>query len=327
MNERLAREYQLQKTSKKKSGPLIENYRRPFWLPASNYYILVLAVAIAFFVLLWVILHEGDEEISLIVPAIGASIILGCAVFIREILLRKARYRYISAARNIDNQIKNIPSYLKAGERNATKKLTLEKNAEIIQVIQKKSKAARVLVNVSTGHLEVFEICHEYLSVTNEQMETIGVGSPRLAGIRRGREIIGELHRFHLMSWAEAEARALTQKARNYVTIADKLNTAQEALRVLESALQFYPNETRLTESEVALKDFILSIRVSHWIEKAELAAFKGNYKRAINLYRDALFFLAREDVKTEELEAITDKINFEIEALRRLSADNKLSN
>jgi hypothetical protein len=35
----------------------------------------------------------------------------------------------------------------------------------------------------------------------------------------------------------------LTQKAKNYATISEKLNTAQEALTVLDSALQFYPNE------------------------------------------------------------------------------------
>jgi tetratricopeptide (TPR) repeat protein len=284
-------------------------------------------VTIGFFFLLWAVFRESEEEETAVMMAIiGACSMLAVAVVIREILLRKARRRYLSAARNLDYQIKNIPSYAKLSEADKTKKLTLEKNAKIIQEIQKKSKAARVLGNVSTGHLEVFEICHDYLAVTNNQMETIGAGSPRLAGIRRGREIVGELHRFHLMSWAEAESRALTQRARNYVTISDKLNTAQEALAVLESALQFYPNEARLTESEAALKEFIVSIKVSHWIENAERAAFRGNYKRAINLYRDALFFLAREDVKSEEREAIAGKINFEIETLRGLSQDNKIA-
>ena len=148
-------------------------------------------------------------------------------------------------------------------------------------------------------------------------METVGVGSPRLAGLRRGREIVGELHHFHLLSWAELEARAWSQKARNYATMAEKLNAAQEALSILDSALQFYPSEPRLTESESAIKTFIASIKVSHWIEQAERAAFKGNNKRAVSLYRDALFFLAREDVNTVEREAIAKKINAEIENLR----------
>jgi hypothetical protein len=31
-------------------------FRRPFWLPASNYYVLAIAVTIAFFFLVWGIL-------------------------------------------------------------------------------------------------------------------------------------------------------------------------------------------------------------------------------------------------------------------------------
>lgn len=282
---------------------------------------MVTAIAVCFFFLVWAILLEGNEETPLIIAAVGALVVLGSAMVMREILLRKTRHRYLLAERKLDDYVKNIPSQTKLGN-SSTKKITLEKNATIIKDIQKKSEAARALGNISNGHLEVFEICQNYLTLTEKQMETVGVGSPRLVGFRRGREIVGELHRFHLMSWAETEARALTQKARNYVTISDKLNTAQEALTVLETALQYYPDETRLTESETALKDFIVSIKVSHWVEQAERAAFKGNYKRAISLYRDALFFLAREEVKTEEREAIADKINFEIESLRKFLAN-----
>ncbi len=300
------------------------HYRRPFWLPASNYYILAASVTAAFFFLVWGILHEGDEETPFIVAGIGASLVLGSAVVIREIFLRKARHRYLLVERKLDYNVKNfsLPSKL---SNNDFDKLTLEKNAAIVKEIQKKSETVRGLGNFSNGHLEVFEICNKYLSVAEKQLETVRVGSPRLAGLRRGREIVGELHRYHLLSWAEIEARELTQKARNYVTVSEKLNTAQEALNIVESALQFYPQEARLTESELALKNFIASIKISHWIEQAERSAFKGNYKRAISLYRDALFFLDREDLKNEDREAIADKINVEIESLRQLSVNKKL--
>ncbi len=300
------------------------HYRRPFWLPAANYYILAASVTAAFFFLVWGILHEGDEETPIIVAGIGASLVLGGAVVIREIFLRKARQRHLLVERKLDYNVKNF-SLQQKSSNNDFNKLTLEKNAAIIKEIQKKSETARGLGNFSNGHLEVFEICNKYLSVAEKQLETVRVGSPRLARLRRGREIVGELHRYHLLSWAEIEARELTQKARNYVTVSEKLNTAQEALNIVESALQFYPQEARLTESESALKDFIASIKISHWIEQAERSAFKGNHKRAISLYRDALFFLAREDLKNEDREAITDKINVEIESLRQLSVNKKL--
>ena len=324
MNERPDGEYQIQRFSQERYGHPPVPFRRPIWLPASSYYIMATAAAVAFFFLVWGILHEGNDDTPLMIAGISASFIMGGAVVVREIFLRKARNRYLIAERRLDYNLRNFPGQARiAGQSN---KLSLEKNAALIKNIQKKSEATRSLGKISSGHLEVFEICNQYLSMAEKQMETVGAGSPRLAGLRRGREIVGELHRYHLLTWAEIESRALTQKAKNYVTISRKLNTAQEALTVLDSALQFYPNEPQLTESESALKSFIASIRVSHWIEQAERAAFKGNHKRAVSLYRDALFFLAREDVKTEEREAIAEKINAEIEFLRGLSAKKEIN-
>lgn len=322
MNGQLNSQYKIKRLPRPRNERLSLQYRRPFWLPVSNYYILAVAVTIAFFFFIWGILHEGDEENPLVIAGIGASVILGSAVVVREVFLRNARQRYLSVERGLDYTLSQIP--IQPRQITNSTKLSLEKNAGIIKDIRRKSEAARTLGTLSKGHLEVFETCNEYLSVVEKQMESAGSGSPRLAGLRRGREIVGELHRFHLLAWAEIESKALSQKARNYATISEKLNAAQEALDVLDSALQFYPNEPRLTESEAAMKFFIASIKVSHWIEQAERAAFKGNPKRAVSLYRDALFFLAREDAITEEREAIAEKINAEIELLRELSEQKK---
>ncbi len=322
MNGRFNSQHKIKRLSRSPNERLTLQYRRPFWLPVSNYYILAVAVTIAFFFFIWAILHEGDEENPLVIAGIGASFILGSAVVVREVFLRNARQRYLSVERGLEHTLSQIP--VKPRPVTNSTKLSLEKNAEIIKEIKRKSEAARTLGTLSNGHLDVFENCNEYLSVVEKQMESAGTGSPRLAGLRRGREIVGELHRFHLLAWAEIESKSWSQKARNYATISEKLNAAQEALDVLDSALQFYPNEPRLTESESAMKVFIASIKVSHWIEQAERAAFKGNPKRAVSLYRDALFFLAREDVMTEEREAIAEKINSEIELLRELSEQKK---
>ena len=81
-----------------------------------------------------------------------------------------------------------------------------------------------------------------------------------------------------------------------------------------------------MLESEAAVKEFIISIRVSHWIEQAERAAFKGNYKRAVSHYKDALFFLARENVQNREIELTADRINSEIERLREVARKQKHS-
>ena len=299
-----------------------ERYRRPFWLPASNYYILAAAVAIAFFFLVWGILHEGDEPAPWIPAGIGASLILIGAVFLREIVLRKVRNRYLLVQKRLDYNLDNATLHTKSNA--SEKKLTLEKNSEIIREIQKKSDAAKVLMKLSVGHQEVSELCREYLEINRNELSHVGAGSPRLAGLRRGREVVKEMHRFHLLTWAEIESRQLAQDARNRATITEKIETAQKALNVLQTALQHYPNERRLIESEEAVKEFVTSIRIAHFIEQAERSAFKGNHKRAISHYKDALFFLARENKRNNETELLAEQINTEIQKILEISTEKK---
>jgi hypothetical protein len=253
------------------------------------------------------------------IPAgISASIVLIGAVVLREVILRKARNRFLAAQKQLDHNLNNIALHSRANQN--ANKLSLEKNAAIIKEIEKKSEAARILGKLPEGHLEVFEMCDEYLRINKQELETVGIGSPRLAALRRGKDKVQNLHRFHLLAWAEIESRGLTLEAKNRVTISEKLEAAQRALTVLDSALHFYPGETQLIESADALREFVASIKISHWIEQAERSAFKGNYKRAISHYRDALFFLARENIQKEEKEIVAEKINSEILKLREIT-------
>lgn len=302
--------------SPKKTGRRIDKYNRPFWLPASNYYSLTVVLAIAFFVLVWLILQEGEDDASWFPAGIGAIVILATAVFLREIVLRKAQNKYLSAQRQLDFTLNKIPIQKNVKPEN---KFTIEKNAQLIKDIQKKSEAARLLGKLPDVHWEVFEICNEYLSLNKRELENVGVGSPRLAALIRGKEVIAQLHKFHLLAWAELESRLLTKDAKNQAKFSEKLKDAQSALTIVEAALKFYPNETRLLDSEDALKEFLVSIKVSHSVEQAERAKFKANYKRAISLYRDALFSLAQENVKSIEREMLAEKISLEIEQIRQL--------
>ena len=296
--------------------------KRPFWLPASNYYILAAAVAIASFFLIWGILHDGDDDAPWIPAGIGASLILIGAVFLREIVLRKARNRYLLVQKRLDYTLDSATLQTKANV--PEKKLTLEKNAEIIRQIQKKSEAAKILMKLSDGHQEVFKLCGEYLEINRKELENVGAGSPRLPGLLRGKEFVRELHKFHLMAWAEIETRQLTQDAKNRATIAEKTETAQKALSVIETALQYYPDERRLIESGEAVREFVTTIKVSHFIEQAERSAFKGNYKRAVSHYKDALFFLARENKTSRETDLLAEQINSEIQKILEIPPGKK---
>jgi hypothetical protein len=296
---------------------------RPFWLPASNYYILAASAATAFFFFIWGAFHESNDETPWVGAGIAASFVLGAAVFLREVILLKARLRYLQAEKLLDYNFSGAAIGFNSGIQNPNK-LTLEKNAAILKEIRRKSDAAKVLGKLPDGHLEVFEICEEYLSISKNELKTVGVGSPRLAALRRGREIVKELHRFHLLEWAETSARAFTHEAKSNVIINEKLEAIQKALNVIHKAMQFYPNEAHLKSSEDALNEFTTSIRVSHFIEKAERSAFKGNFAHAVSHYRDALFYLGRENVRNHQREAVTEQINSEIKKIENLKTLNK---
>lgn len=284
---------------------------RPFWLPASNFYILAAAAAIAFFFFLWWILHEGGEEIPYVPAGIGASLLLGGAVFLREVVLRRARERYLLTQKMLDRNLNQVGSALYG--QNLRRKMSLQENAAIIEEIKRKSAAAKILDKFSEAHWEVFELCNNYLEANKRELLTVGVGSPRLAALRRGREIIKEIHKTHLLLWAEIESRTNLKNAANQMAIAEKLEYTQKALGVLDRALEFYPGEARLQDSLAAVKEFNSSIKISHLVELAEKASFRGEKKEALGLYRDALYFLQKERFESPERLLIEENIIAEI--------------
>jgi len=116
----------------------------------------------------------------------------------------------------------------------------------------------------------------------------------------------------------------LTHEAQQRARTFDKIEMATRAVDCLDSALRIYPDEADLSESRVAIEEFIASVKVAHWVELAERSAFKGHYRRAIDRYRDALFYLNQDVVKEDVRIAGTQKIEQEIEKLKaRLRSGN----
>jgi tetratricopeptide (TPR) repeat protein len=99
------------------------------------------------------------------------------------------------------------------------------------------------------------------------------------------------------------------QEARHLQKFNEKLALAQKAVAIVDSALDHYPDDENLQESGEALKEFVASIKISNWVERAEKAAFKGNYKQAKKLYNDALFFVQREVPGDENRQIAVAKI------------------
>jgi len=303
----------------------IQNYRhqvkpnrRPFWLPASGFYVLAAAAAIFVFFVILAAFRDGRDEMPWTTAGIASSIILAGAVLLREVVFRGARNRLLDTQRQLDRNLKATPA-VRNGTIQDPNKLTLEKNAAILKEIKQKSDAAKVLGKMPAGHKEVFEMCDRYIEVARNELKTITPGSPRLGPLLRGREMAENMHRFHLLQWAEIETRTLMHEARHIQKFNDKLATAQKAIAIVDSALEYYPGEENLRESGEALREFVASIKLSNWIERAERAAFKGNYKQAKKLYNDALFFVSKEVPGEENRKIAAAKISEELEKIKGL--------
>jgi len=109
----------------------VKTNRRPFWLPASGFYVLAVAVAIFVFFVILAVFRDGVEEMPWAAAGIASSIVLAGAVLLREVVFRGARNRLLDTQRQLDRSLKAT-----AGVRNGTiqdpNKLTLEKNAGMI---------------------------------------------------------------------------------------------------------------------------------------------------------------------------------------------------
>jgi len=291
--------------------------RRPFWLPASSYYVIAVAVAIAFFFLVWGILRDEGDEMPWVTAGVGASILLGGAAVLREVILRRTRNNYLRMERRVKDNFSGVRAQI--GDRRGSGKLTLEKNSAILKEIKQKSDAAKVLGKFSAGHREVFEMCGEYLGRIEAELPTVNAGSPRLSALLKGRTSAAMFYRYHLLQWAEIEARALTTDANSLADVSERIRAAKDALNVIEFALQSYPAEQSLLESRDVLTEMSVSIKVSDLIERAERAAFRNENREAIGFYRDALFYLGRDNIHTDERQRAADRINAEMDRLRLL--------
>ncbi len=291
--------------------------RRPFWVPASTYYMMAVALSAAMFFIVWGILNDSLVEAPHITSGVSASIFLFGSVVLREIIMRRARNRLIREQRRLERNFAS-PS-VHAGD---SRKLTIERNTAILEDIKRKSDAARVLGKFSAGHREVFELCGNYILQNDSELKTVNASSPRLSPLLKGRTLANELHRFHMLKWAEIEVTSLTTDARNRAAPEEKIESARGALDVIEESLEFYPSERSLLQSRELLQDLLVSIKISNWIEQAERAAFKKDYTLAKSLYRDALFDLGRDNVNSVAREAAALKINGEIDRIRLLETE-----
>ncbi len=285
-------------------------------MPSTHGYMLAAGVtaALLFFVLWWM-LHGNGDEAPWLPAGLAATVVMLVAAAARQVVMRRAWTRYIL------EQDRRDPSLKQASAHRAGKPASSGTKADMyyaaLRAVQKRSAEADASGEQPEAHLEVYHLCKDYLANTEEVLRRSGLGAENRAALRSGRERVQALQKHHLLAWASISSRAIAQDAQCRAHVSAKIETALRALDVLRAALKIYPEERELLESSYAIEEFISSVKVAHWVEMAERAAFKGQYRRAIDRYRDALFYATRGALSNEAERETSERIGREIELLR----------
>ncbi len=281
-------------------------------MPSSFGYLLAAFVAaIALFFGLWWTLVSGGDEAPWIPAGLAASVVLLVALSAREVVMRRAWTRYL-----LDQGSEQAARTSGEHKRSPDKSHTGSMLSAAWRNVQRQSEDADSGPNPE-AHFDVFHLCQDYLATADEVLRSNTLPAEKRNSIRVGQERARALQKHHLLTWARDSSRTLTYEAQQRARMSERIEAANRALHCLESALQYYPQETELQESSAAIREFISSVKVAHWVELAERAAFKGHNRRAIDRYKDALFYLSRGSMKEDLKIASTERIKREIELLQ----------
>jgi tetratricopeptide (TPR) repeat protein len=275
------------------------------------------AIAAALFFILWWMLQA--EESPWVPAGLAASVVMLVAAIARLLVARRGRRHYADGRRSqVDVQI-NLGQ---AGYENLMQSRSM--HAAALRVLQKQSAEADATDSPEV-HRQLYESCTNYLTGADKALLSAGLMPDGRMALRAGQEKIRILQKHHLLNWARGSVQALTREAQQKSRLYEKVEVANRALECIDNALKIYPDEGQLNVSAQAVREFITSSRVAHWVELAERASFKGYYQRAIDCYKDALYYLTRDPSDTAS-EAAAERISREIELLRvRLDTDRAI--
>jgi tetratricopeptide (TPR) repeat protein len=269
------------------------------------------AAAALFFVLWWML---QAEESPWVPAGFAASVVMLVAAVAWLLVAMRVRSHHRPTIHHSQEHAQRRPTLNEVMH-------STSRHASALRALQRQSLAADEN-DAAELHYEVYGLCGEYLSGAEKALQSPALPADGRVALRAGQERVRELQKHHLLTWARHSARALTREAQQRARLYEKVETANRALDCIDQALTIYPGNEELTVSAQAVQEFITSSRVAHWVELAERAAFKGYFQRAIDCYRDALYYLGRDSQDSAGHDA-AERILKEIDMLRaRMSAE-----
>jgi hypothetical protein len=299
--------------------------RRPRVPSTAGYLVLTVVLAAAFFSGTWWLFSSEGEESPWLPATVFASVVVLVSVAAREVVMRRAWSRY---TRDLEIEMGGREAVTSSASqpRPASRKANVQTAAASLRALQQRLSAAEEAgARQPEAHLEAYRLCEQYLANAEDSIRSSRTPVEMRVALRAGQDRVRESQKHHLLAWARGEAQRLTHEAQRRASVSARIETAMRAVEVIGEAMQIYPEEPELKDSAVAVRNYIASVKVAHWVELAERASFRGRYTRAIARYRDALFYLSRAEMSDEARDVAASRINREIEMLRARIATGEL--
>jgi tetratricopeptide (TPR) repeat protein len=280
----------------------------------SAYMVAAAAVSTALFFVLWWMLQE--EENPWVPAGLAAIVVMLVAASAREVVMRRALTRYL-----LDDEPRAARhDRMRSGEYRGRPPALSQ--SEILRGLERQSAEADANNTHPELHLKVFQMCGDFLQIADNSLTLPSISAERRLTVRARQDRVRALQKHHMLVWARNSAQSLTQEAQQRARLHEKIEAANRALECIDTALANYPEEEDLQRSAAAVREFVTTSRVAHWVELAQRASFKGRYSRAIDCYRDALFYLTRAE---GDHHLAAEQITREIELLRARRATHSV--
>lgn len=173
--------------------------------------------------------------------------------------------------------------------------------------------------NTPEKHLSAYRLCEEYVAGANESLTNFALAPATRQSLHAKLERVRVWQKHHLLSWAREGSQKLIYRAQRRARASAKIETAQKASEIIQTALRAYPHEQQLHDSVEAIREYIATARVEYWMELAERAAFKGSYRHAVDRYRNALFYLDHDKVWGKSRTELEERIHRQVQSLQTI--------
>ena len=293
---------------------------RPRLPSTTGYMVTACAISLTLFLTLWWMLASSDVEAGWIPALLAASAVMLVALAGREVAMRRAWARY---TQELEMEMRGETAA--RGQRPRREHMGARTSATALRALRQRLTELDAPGAQPVAHLEAYRLCAQYLASTEEALRAARMSTDARATVRAGQERVRVWQRRHMLAWARGSAQGLTREAKRQAQVAERVETAQRALEIIEEALQAYPDETELRDSAAAVREFIAAAQIAHWVELAERSIFKGHYEQAIDHYHDALFYLSRAEMNEATRAAAARRITRQVEMLRARLATGQL--